>query len=119
MCVAMMSVQPKWSTTRYSAARSQRACHSAALIPEGSAVATALIAASPLRGWKAPILLLVPERVAPAVADGEGGGQPQARVDQGGRGVAQARDERPRREQAQRQAPDGEHADAHHPAAHL
>src|SRR6185436_20592492 len=85
MCVAMMSVQPKWSTTRYSAARSQRACHSAALIPEGSAVATALIADSPLRvpkrGWKAPILLLVPERVAPAVADGEGGGQPQARVD--------------------------------------
>src|SRR6185436_15257325 len=46
MCVAMMSVQPKWSTTRYSAARSQRACHSAALMPEGWSLAVAVIFAS-------------------------------------------------------------------------
>src|SRR6185437_14819225 len=33
MWVLMRSVQLRWSTTRYSAARSQRACHSASVMP--------------------------------------------------------------------------------------
>ena len=48
MCVAMMSVQPKWSLMRYSAARSQRACHSASVIWVLSAEGRADIVEAPV-----------------------------------------------------------------------
>src|SRR6185312_12531485 len=88
----------------------------------GSALIFAIPARTPV-GMKKFRLELVgrrlgmPELLAPAIGDQACKAEPEQAVQRAGPGKADALDQRPAQQHAERQAVDGEHAHAHHPAA--